>query len=1238
MAITVDINASGNLANHVKQLQASFTQVEAILKIIATNQIGLGTILQKNNATLEKTNAILSNMKIKVDNVNSASRSTTQHFNNNLHPLSAMANAGDNLVNIFSRLKYVVLTLGAALGLEGGLKVLVDHLYTANKEMEQNVATYRASLQDLTGTETKSVQRFLVQEEIKTPFTYQELATSFKGLILMTKGFNESFKNVVKMTETLAAFKPNQGLAGAAIAMREALSGVYRSMFLRFDIPRNLFHKYANMGLAPEKVVEGVLKEMGITDSLVTRLAMTLSGRLESLKGIIREDARRLGESAFFEMSYGIQELVKQMYNLVSVGGEFSNQVAAVGLKLGVMFHAIFNTGVFKNVQDDLVKFMTYLGEKIDEVTPKVAAFMESFTRNNGLKNAVVAIYDFVSSIYTGIIGAFQAAIPWINLWISTIRIGVSVIGYLLNALGIYTSGFNDARDSTVGLVTQLIVLFALMKVSGIYAISGAILSWARSFYVVEEGLIVLNVQLWTLEATLMRVASLLSVFGILAGVGQATVTIKEDLDRNKNSGWGRLTAVASSLAIMFGSLAALLAGTLLGAFGYLGTVLGGLAAWFLGLPGIVIAGIIGAFLALVAFGISSFKKWMYGDSKVAAVNTELANMVDRLIEVNKKLDEMVRESEGAKERKELSDRARKLGFNSVGDMMDADSSKGRPKGGFNFQFSAAGLENWGNMLLQNATAANSSEVRMRNERAYMDKTEQKRKMDNAEQIFKADKHNKEFEMNFREAQKLYYVKSQTYDFLTSKKLGKTFNVSTEGERLAKLKEVEKGLSSIVEAGKAKLGKGKLRDPKNINEMTGAEVGLASVSKAIEFIEKTNFQDLMKGTYSANIEKKLTREANSHAATLESGMYTGDLKADLASQVKYEDLGKRKDAAGKYFAQVDNQIKGMIGNHATTSAIETTLRSSIDNATAIYSPEELSAYKNLMHHEMLQKGGASQYIEDRKRAGINSGLGELGMDLNQYANSPYIQNDFETAHRQIKAAEIRQKIGELDKNDINYKSNLSTQQATLAGIDKMPINEKDITDLDKMQAYKNLAMNIDHMSESQASTWGMTQLFERNKALQLLKANATLEDIKKILETKSLSEYEKNTITGQMGGNFGPSSPAVPYNPQSSVNYLKNQAKSSGTSTEDYVNMYNTIMNSPLSKDQIVGGNDLIDKLDAAKNKAMKQQNEANLHELELLNTLSHNLTLHNRKVLNLKKTAKQSYSGKDGMYPKATE
>lgn len=174
-------------------------------------------------------------------------------------------------------------------------------------EMEQVRTQFLAFTKDagLTDQLLKQVR----QEADRTPFSFRELAAATASLVPASKAARVPLEDLQKTAEILAASNPAQGLEGAALALREAVSGDFVSVVERFNLPRQRINELRDQGVPALKAVQTAMSELGLDASLVAGMAETGAGKWSTLLDTIDSIKLSVATPIFEALKGGLGEV-----------------------------------------------------------------------------------------------------------------------------------------------------------------------------------------------------------------------------------------------------------------------------------------------------------------------------------------------------------------------------------------------------------------------------------------------------------------------------------------------------------------------------------------------------------------------------------------------------------------------------------------------------------------------------------------------------------------------------------------------------------------------------------------------------------------------------------------------------------------------------------------------------------------------------------------------------------------
>lgn len=161
-------------------------------------------------------------------------------------------------------------------------------------QTEQTRAKFAAFIKD-TG-QLNATLAMVRSEADKTPFSFQAMSAAVAGLIPSANQAKIPLQQLTQTAEILAASHPEQGLEGAAFALREAVSGDFTSVIERFDLPRQTINKLKAEGVPAAEIVSRAMGEMGYSMDLVGNLAKTTEGRFSTFQDAIDGIKLKVGQ------------------------------------------------------------------------------------------------------------------------------------------------------------------------------------------------------------------------------------------------------------------------------------------------------------------------------------------------------------------------------------------------------------------------------------------------------------------------------------------------------------------------------------------------------------------------------------------------------------------------------------------------------------------------------------------------------------------------------------------------------------------------------------------------------------------------------------------------------------------------------------------------------------------------------------------------------------------------------
>lgn len=696
---------------------AAFNRMNTSLSAINTQSIAINTNLAQLNTRLTT--------------IATTANTVSNNMAQAVLPLGKLMNAGDSLLNTFVKLKFI--TQGLFEGVSNsGIGYAVKEMFELNKQMEYITANFRANLKDTSGKKTQNTMEYLVQESMTSPFKFSELAEGSKSLVLMSGGFNDKYKTMVKQMQILAAFKPEQGIQGAAFAQREAQSGQYRSMYQRFDLPAAMFHKYKNQGYNPDEVVSKVMEEVGLGSELIDRLASTLKGRMSTIEDIGEQIFRVSGKAGFNQISAALGNFADTFMKILQPNSTVVNGLEVLGLKIATLVSAGLDTLDLSNLEKNFLRILDIVGDSIDNFTPDILRFFQMLN-NIGLINIIQTAETVLKDFFSGVISGFNLAWPIIKRVYQGLMDFSQLIG---DVLGLVMPKFNASIATTIGGFATFTLLMKLSGLStfasllikatsGVYSFGGAlatlspyIIQFSKMFIAFElasTALDVLSSKTDNFTKSVLLLLSAITLLGaaplaktLLSGVGLAGHFVATRV----------LGSVAGLAAAGVGGAASTAGAGILARSGGLIASVGASIMGFFSSP-VLIAVAAAGLVGLFAWGVKSWLNSSHKDEALKEQNTKILGILnehyDALKKAKDELFKIVEDSPAAKNAKENQRIAASFGV-TPGEMvsnLDATFKKITTSLGSN---SVDGLNMWADAHLKKDATSNPEYQKLQTE------------------------------------------------------------------------------------------------------------------------------------------------------------------------------------------------------------------------------------------------------------------------------------------------------------------------------------------------------------------------------------------------------------------------------------------------------------------------------------------------------------------------------------------
>jgi hypothetical protein len=179
----------------------------------------------------------------------------------------------------------------------------VGQLLEQANNLEKASATVRA-LSGSTESYTKVLALAGKQQSIFGG-SLEENLQGFVSLIPVTKKFGLDLKQVDNVARRLAIVDPLQGFSGAAIALKEFLSGDITSLSRRFEIDRKTLNSIKEAGSKAEQLqkLDEVLTSMGISQEVLSARTATAAAEFDRAFAALSNYSTLLGQG--FQQAFG---------------------------------------------------------------------------------------------------------------------------------------------------------------------------------------------------------------------------------------------------------------------------------------------------------------------------------------------------------------------------------------------------------------------------------------------------------------------------------------------------------------------------------------------------------------------------------------------------------------------------------------------------------------------------------------------------------------------------------------------------------------------------------------------------------------------------------------------------------------------------------------------------------------------------------------------------------------------
>ncbi|HEU4328060.1 MAG TPA: hypothetical protein VFS21_33295 [Roseiflexaceae bacterium] len=301
------------------------------------------------------------------------------------------------------------LALGGALALGGGLAGAATAGLSFNNSLEITSAQIQAFTKD--AGQTAAMLEMVKDRASKTPFAFEEMASATAALLPAAKASGQGIENLIAQAEILAASNPAEGLEGAAVALKEALSGDYTSVIERFNLPRQRLNELKEQGVPALEAIQTAMQEIGLDADLVSGLAQTATGRWSTFKDTLVNLSGIATKPIFTAFSSGMGRVNAL---LEANGPRLQAMAEAIGGQLQVGIDWLASNGLplltagWERLQPVLAATQTLFGQIAGGVGQLVAAFQEG-----GLAGVAQTVLGALQGLADGAPGALAPLLSW---------------------------------------------------------------------------------------------------------------------------------------------------------------------------------------------------------------------------------------------------------------------------------------------------------------------------------------------------------------------------------------------------------------------------------------------------------------------------------------------------------------------------------------------------------------------------------------------------------------------------------------------------------------------------------------------------------------------------------------------------------------------------------------------------------------------------------------------------------
>lgn len=252
----------------------------------------------------------------------------------------SMDKASNSGVSGFGRAVTAVGGLATAIGGAIGVSKILEATLSGAMQMETDKLTLKALVND--AGKANKLFDMLQKKGMSSVFSDADFMNAGKAFLPITKDLGEINK-LLGVTERLGSSNKLEGMQGASIAIREALSSDYVSLQERFNIPKSMIkNAFAGADTATEKIaaLDSVLNKMGYTQKFVNDVNKSSAAQWDMLKSNVTTAMAQMGIAALDKLKKPLSELNAWMSSggltwLKEKGSDFLSDAATKVVKFG---------------------------------------------------------------------------------------------------------------------------------------------------------------------------------------------------------------------------------------------------------------------------------------------------------------------------------------------------------------------------------------------------------------------------------------------------------------------------------------------------------------------------------------------------------------------------------------------------------------------------------------------------------------------------------------------------------------------------------------------------------------------------------------------------------------------------------------------------------------------------------------------------------------------------------------